>query len=44
MDLANSVVWCLVTLVVVNLEKWRQLKEGRKQVLQEQMGEIMEEN
>ena len=43
MDLAKSMVWCLMTLVIVNSEKWRQLKEGRMQVLQEQMGEIMEE-
>ena len=43
MDLAQSMVWCLMTLVIVNSEKWRQLKEGRMQVLQEQMGEIMEE-
>ena len=43
MYLAKSMVWCLMTLVIVNSEKWRQLKEGRMQVLQEQMGEIMEE-
>ena len=43
MDLAKSMVWYLMTLVIVNSEKWRQLKEGRMQVLQEQMGEIMEE-
>jgi len=42
LDLAKSMVWCLMTLVIVNSEKWRQLKEGRMQVLQDQMGEIME--